>query len=100
MAALGAGDFSAPEAIETKTPIGGKVVFPKFRGRDGRLYADLWLVYASARQLRDLSILSPGHPPMALRLHLKGLTPNADGLYLFPDLERRFTEAIDAYDHL
>ena len=100
LAALGAGDFSAPEAIETKTPIGGKVVFQKFRGRDGRLYADLWLVYASARQLRDLSILSPEHPPMALRLHLKGLTPNADGLYLFSDLERRFTEAIDAYDHL
>ena len=37
---------------------------------------------------------------MALQLHLKGLTPNADGLYLLEDVERRFTEAIDAYDQL
>ena len=100
LAALRAEDFSASAAVETKTPIGGKVLIQKFRGRDGRLYADLWLVYASARQLRTVSILSPENPPMALQLHLKGLTPNADGLYLLEDVERRFTEAIDAYDQL
>ena len=100
LSALRVEDFAAPAAIEAKTPIGGKVLIQKFRGRDGRLYADLWLVYASAGQLRSLSILSPENPPMALRLHLKGLTPNADGLYLLEEVERRFTEAIDAYDQL
>jgi hypothetical protein len=35
---------------------------------------------------------------MAIQLHLKGLTPHADGLYLFADLERRFVEAIDLYE--
>jgi hypothetical protein len=35
---------------------------------------------------------------MALRLRLQGLVPNADGLYLLSDLERRFAEAIDLYE--
>ena len=98
LAALGAEPYEAPGAIETKTPIGGKILFEKFRGRDGRWYADIWLVYASADQLRNVSILSPDTPPMALPLRLKGLSANADGLYLLEDLERRFVEAIDLYE--
>ena len=98
LAALGVEPYNAPAAIETKTPIGGKILFEKFRGRDGKLYADLWLVYASADQLRKVTVLAPENPPMAIQLHLKGLTPHADGLYLFADLERRFVEAIDLYE--
>ena len=98
LAALGAEPYAAPGAIETKTPIGGKILFEKFRGQDGKLYADLWLVYASADQLRNVSILSPDNPPMALQLSLKGLSANADGLYPFADLERRFANAIDLYE--
>ena len=97
LAALGVESYSATGAIETKTPIGGKILFQKFRGQDGRLYADIWLVYATAGQLRELSILSLQHPPMAVQLHLKGLTPNADGLYLFADLQHRFGEAFNLY---
>ena len=97
LAALGVEPYSAPGAIETKTPIGGKILFQKFRGPDGRMYADIWLVYASADQLRKLSILSLQNPPMAIQLHLKGLTPNADGLYLFADLQRRFGDAFNLY---
>ena len=97
LAALGVEPYSAPGAIETKTPIGGKILFQKFRGQDGRLYADIWLVYATADQLRELSILSLQHPPMAVQLHLEGLTPNADGLYLFADLQHRFGEAFNLY---
>ena len=97
LAALGVEPYSAPGAIETKTPIGGKILFQKFRGQDGRLYADIWLVYATADQLRDMSILSLQHPPMAVQLHLKGLTPNADGLYPFIDLQLRFGEAFNLY---
>ena len=100
LAALRAEPYSAPLAIETKTPIGGKIVIQKFRDSDGRLDAVLWLVYASAAQLRGLTLLSPSCPPMALPLHLRGLVPNADGLYLLSDLEQRFEEAITAYDSL
>ena len=97
LAALGVEPYSATGAIETKTPIGGKILFQKFRGQDGRMYADIWLVYATADQLRELSILSLQHPPMAVQLHLKGLAPNADGLYLFADLQHRFGEAFNLY---
>ena len=97
LAALGVEPYSAPGAIETKTPIGGKILFQKFRGQDGRMYADIWLVYATADQLRDLSILSLQHPPMAVQLHLKGLTPNTDGLYLFTDVQNRFADAFRQY---
>ena len=62
------------------------------------MYADLWLVYASADQLRGLAVLGPDCPPMSLPLRLQGLTANADGLYLLSDLEARFTEAIDLYE--
>jgi glucose-1-phosphatase len=97
LAALGVEPYSAPGAIETKTPIGGKILFQKFRGQDGRMYADIWLVYATADQLRDMSILSLQHPPMAVQLHLKGLTPNADGLYFFTDVQNRFADAFRQY---
>ena len=97
LAALGVEPYSAPGAIETKTPIGGKILFQKFRGQDGREYADIWLVYATADQLRDLSILSLQNPPMAIQLHLKGLTPNTDGLYLFTDVQNRFADAFRQY---
>lgn len=97
LAALGVEPYSAPGAIESKTPIGGKILFQKFRGRDDRLYADIWLVYASADQLREMSVLSLQNPPMAIQLHLKGLTPNADGLYLFSDVQRRFGDAFNLY---
>ena len=98
LAALGVEPYSAPGAIESKTPIGGKILFQKFRGQDGRLYADLWLVYASADQLRNLSVLSLQNPPMALQLHLDGLTPNTDGLYLFTDVLLRFANAVTRYE--
>ena len=96
--ALGVEPYDAPAGIETKTPIGGKILFEKFRGRDGKLYADIWLVCASADQLREVTLLAPENPPMSLQLHLKGLTPHADGLYLLEDLECRFAEAIDLYE--
>ena len=98
LAALRAEPYTAPGAIETKTPIGGKIVFRKWHGQDGRMYADLWLVYASADQLRGVTVLGPDCPPMSLPLRLEGMTPNADGLYLLSDLEARFTEAIDLYE--
>jgi glucose-1-phosphatase len=98
LAALGTEPYNAVSAIETKTPIGGKILFQKYRGRDGKAYADIWLVYASADQLRDVSILSVDNPPMALPLRLKGLTANADGLYLFYEVQRRFAEAYTRYN--
>lgn len=51
LAALGTAEYTLPQTIEKKTPIGAKVIVEKFKARDGVEYADLWLVYASTSQL-------------------------------------------------
>ena len=100
LAALQAQDYDLPQTIEKKTPIGSKLVVEKFLGKDGYYYADLWLVYASTKQLREETSLSYNEPPVAVRIGLKGLRSNVDGLYLLQDVYGRFSEAIDAYYEL
>lgn len=97
-AALGVEEYELPNAIEKKTPIGSKLVMEKWLGKDGKEYVSLSLVYQSPDQLRNLSLLDLNNPPMVFPLKLKGLTPNADGLYLLEDVNRRFGEAFAAYE--
>ena len=97
LASLGAEEYFLPEAIEKKTPIGSKLAIGKWRGNDGRFYAELLLVYASPDQLRSIPMLSFQNPPVAFKVKLKGLDVNADGLYRLEDLENRFKDAISAY---
>lgn len=98
-AALGVEPFEAPEAIECKTPIGGKMVFEKWEDpATGEDLVAINLVYSSVDQLRNRELLSPENPPMIVPLKLKGLTPNADGLYKLADVNARFAEALAAYE--
>jgi len=97
LAALNTEPYDLPESIERTTPIGCKLAIEKFVAKDGTQYADLWLIYASADQLRSESSLSYQRPPAAVRLQLDGLTENADRLYRLQDIEQRFNEAIRAY---
>lgn len=97
LAALQAEEYDLPNSIEKKTPIGSKLMIGKWKGRDGKVYADLHLVYSTPEQLRSMPILGQGNPPCSYPVKLKGLKQNIDGLYLLTDLERRFTEAIAAY---
>ena len=89
-----------PGSIEKRTPIGCKLIFERFTGADGLRYADLLLVYASASQLRAETTFSYTQPPMAVKLKLKGLNANADGLYTLADLQQRISQALVAYDQL
>lgn len=74
------------------------MVIEKFKAKDGKEYADIWIIYASTSQIRSESAMSYSQPPVAVRLQLEGLMENADGLYLLSDVENRFAEAINAYD--
>lgn len=98
MAALGVEPYTLPNTIEGKTPIGSKLVIEKWLGNDGLEYGALNLVYQSIDQLRNLELLDLENPPMVIPLQLKGLTPNADGLYKISDINSRFLQAIRAYD--
>lgn len=100
LAALGLAEYTLPQAIESKTPIGSKLVFEKWEGADGSQYAAINLVYQRVDQLRQMPLLMLENPPMVFPVALEGLTANEDGLYKLSDLEARFEDRIAAYDEL
>lgn len=99
-AALEVESYDLPNSIEKKTPIGCKLVFEKFEGKDGQMYCDINLTYQSTEQLRNIAMLSLNNPPQIFPIALKGLQKNADGLYLLNDVKARFMKAIRAYDKI
>ncbi len=100
LAALEAEEVDLPGTIEKRTPIGCKLIFETFTGKDGVKYADILLVYATAAQLRAETALSYSNPPAGVKIKLKGLKENADGLYSLSDVQQRLSKAIVAYDAL
>lgn len=99
-AALGVEDYSLPNSIEKKTPIGSKLVFEKWVDAAGKAYVAINLVYQSTGQLKQMSLLDLRHTPQIYALKLKGLTQNTDRLYTFEDVNNRFLQAIRAYDDI
>lgn len=99
-AALGVEEYSLPNSIEKKTPIGSKLVFEKWVDANGKAYIAVNIVYQSTDQLKQMSLLNLAHAPQVFSLKLKGLTANADGLYTFDDVNGRFLQAIRAYDDI
>ncbi len=99
-AALGIKSYELPHSIEKKTPIGCKMVFVKWEDKSGTQYVAVNLVYQSTEQLRGLQMLTLDNPPMVYSLTINGLKANQDGLYSFDEVEKRFKEAIHAYDKI
>lgn len=94
LAALDAEDYSLPQTIEKKTPIGCKLVIEKWEDPEGQVFAKLSLVYQSTEQLRSMALLDLENPPMVFPIRLKGFNSNADGLYSYEDVLDRITSAI------
>lgn len=99
-AALGVEEYSLPNSIEKKTPIGSKLVLEKWVDATGKAYIAVNLVYQSTDQLKQMSLLDLQHAPQVFSLKLKGLNQNTDGLYTFEDVNARFLQAIRAYDDI
>lgn len=99
-AALGIEEYSLPNSIEKKTPIGSKLVLEKWVDAVGKAYIAVNLVYQSTDQLKQMSLLDLQHAPQVFSLKLKGLNQNTDGLYTFEDVNARFLQAIRAYDDI
>jgi glucose-1-phosphatase len=94
LASLDAEDYSLPQTIEKKTPIGSKLVIERWEDGEGQSFVALNLVYQSTEQLRNMTLLDLENPPMVFPIHLKGLDANADGLYPLDALVQRFLSAI------
>lgn len=97
---LKAGECKLDGVIETKTPIGGKIVFGRWRSAQGQEMMSVDLVYGSADQLRGPELLGAENPPYVVPLELEGLERNADGLYEAEAVLGRLDEAIGEYDKL
>ena len=94
LAALDAEDYSLPNTIEKKTPIGCKLVIERWEDDMGQAFAALNLVYQSTEQLRNMTLLDLENPPMVFPIRLKGLSANEDGLYRYESLVERFVEKL------
>lgn len=101
IAALDIKEYELPGTISCKTPIGGKLVWEKYRGTDGNEYIKLIMCYNTTEQLRDCGITSIEEPPMMYELELEGIQKNADGYYKYEDVVDRFEEALShEYDYV
>ena len=100
LAALGVEDYTLPNTVEPKTPIGVKLVFARYLTPENEAWYTVSLVYQSTQQLRDLSLLSLDNPPMQQFLRFKGAEMNSDDMIAEDDLLALFDDAISAYDTL
>ncbi len=94
-------EYTLPNTIEKKTPIGSKLVFEKWQDKKTKKeYISINLVYQTTDQLRHLTPLSLENPPASYPMKVSGLTANEFGLYSFNDLIERFEKAITAYEDI
>ena len=97
LAMLQAEPYDLPNSIEKKTPIGSKLVLSKWVDINGNEYVSADLVYQTADQIRNRTMLSLDTPPAVFPITLKGMAKNGDGLYKLADVQQRFQDAIDQY---
>ena len=100
ISALGAKLDALPDSIETKAPIGVKVLFERWRDSAGQAWYRVNLIYRSTEQIRSGEMLTPENPPLRYDLRFEGVQTNEDGLIAEADLLALFDRTLDAYDGL
>lgn len=99
--ALGVEEYSLPNTIEKKTPIGSKLVFEKWQDKNSKEeFISIQLVYQTTNQLRNLEALSLDNPPAMFPIKLSGVASNEFGLYNIGNVIQKFDKAITAYEEI
>ena len=98
--ALGVKDYDLPDTLETKTPIGGKILFEVWENDKGKQFCNVRYVYATTEQVRNLDLLSLENAPASYDLDFEGLERKADGLYELADVQKLLADTKAAYDQL
>lgn len=94
LSALEVENYSLPNTLEKKSPIGVKFVVEKRIGADGTEYANIFLAYQTLKQIKNYEILSLENPPQIFKLKFKKLQANENGLYLYADFEKLVSDTI------
>ncbi len=90
--------YKLPGTFEANTPIGVKVVFERWLAEDGEAYYTVSLVYQSAEQMREMTMLSLNDPPMNVSLSFAGAEVNEDGMIPEQEFLSLMDHAINLYD--
>ena len=98
LTALDVEDYFLPDTLEPKTPIGVKFVVEKRISPDGQAYADIYLVYANLKQIKNMEVLSLEYPPYVVKLDFKNLNRTENGLYLYSDFIKRLDDTVAKAD--
>ena len=100
LSALGAKLDALPGSIETKAPIGVKIVFERRRDEKGQAWYKACMVYRSTEQIRSGEMLTEENPPMKYDLSFEGVATNEDGMISEADFFALFDRTLAAYDEL
>ena len=100
LAAMGADEYSLPYTIEQKPPIGCKLVFCRWRNKDGKSFISVDLVYQTTDQLRNATILGLNESPVTVPISLGGMKyADEEGHpYAEDEFMARLADAIGEYD--
>lgn len=91
-------DYSLPETIEGKVPIGSKFLIESWIDSQGERFIRTRLVYQSSRQIREMEALDLANPPMSVDLSFEGLEKTPEGMYRYQDFMQHFQTALKAYE--
>lgn len=101
LAALRVESYELPNTIETKTPIGFKLVLEQWAETDhpdSKRYVRARLMYQSTEQIRGMKPMDLENPPMSYDLSFIGLEKAANGMYEYEGFMRHLQNSIDAYN--
>lgn len=92
LAALGVTDYTLPNTIETKTPIGAKLVFEKWVDKKNEYYISVKMIFHNTNQIRQGQYSPYENAPLIFPIQFNGVRANADGLYSFIDFFEILTQ--------
>ena len=101
LAALRVTPYELPNTIETKTPIGFKLVLEQWADANNpepQRYVRARLVYQSTDQIRGMKSMDLDNPPMSYELSFTGIEKASNGMYAYEDFMRHLQKSIEAYD--
>ena len=100
LAALRVIPYELPNTIETKTPIGVKLVLEQWAETDSsnpKRYVRARLTYQSTEQIRGMKPMDLDNPPMSYDLSFTGLKKAPNGMYEYDDFMQHLQNSIEAY---
>lgn len=101
LAALRVEPYELPNTIETKTPIGFKLVLEQWvetSEPEPQRYVRVRLMYQSIDQIRGMKPMDLDNPPMSYDLSFTGIEKAPNGMYEYEDFMQHLQKSIEAYN--